>query len=124
MRTFALLLLLLNLLFWAYVEYLAPRTSSDALAQQVQPERLRLLSNTEVAQLPASSGPACLEFGPLDTITLAMAKDRVRGIQPQIVLAERYGEDGAYLEMRRSSDAVRKAMSELLGGEKAGVCAN
>jgi hypothetical protein len=123
MRLFALILLLANLLFWSYTEYFAPRTSGNALAQQVHPERMRLLSNAEIAQLPTANGPACIEFGPLDNATLATAKDKVRKLQPRIVLAERYGGEGAFLELRRASDAVRKAMSELLGGDNAGVCA-
>ena len=124
MRLLVLTLLLANLALWAFMEYLAPQGKPDVPAQQVSPEKMRLLSSTEIAQMPASSGPACVEFGPLKEDTFDLAEEKARSLQPGISLAERRTETGIFLELRAPSDNVRKQLSEFLTGVSAGICAS
>lgn len=122
MRLLVLLFLLANLALWAYMEYVAPQGRPNAVAQQINPEKMRLLSSAEITQMPAASGPACVEFGPLDENAFALARESARRLQANLSAVERRTEAGIYLELRAPSDQVRKQLSELLPGVSAGIC--
>jgi hypothetical protein len=70
MRTVVLLLVLANLTFFVYTRLDSTREGEDArLAEQVQPDKIRLLTPQQVAALGPSKVAAladvCLEWGPI-----------------------------------------------------------
>lgn len=96
MRVFLLVLVLANLLLLAY-QYYAPQQSpaaQSALTQQLQPERIRLLSQDEVARMTTGSkSAACFELGPLVPNDLGRAQDAIKALQGSVKLSERRTEE-------------------------------
>ncbi|HKO88882.1 MAG TPA: hypothetical protein VJU83_10265 [Burkholderiales bacterium] len=122
MRLLVLILFLANLALWSYREYLVPQMKIDAAAQQVNPEKMRLLKSEEGVE-PLSENAGCIVFGPLDETKLSEAKERARSLQAGLAMSERKTEAGTYLELREPTDEVRKQLSDLLPGIDAGNCA-
>jgi SPOR domain len=77
-RALALLLLLANLSFFAFTRLDASRDGEMArLAEQVQPDKIKLLTSQQVAALGpakvAALADVCLEWGPLSEVDRARA---------------------------------------------------
>ncbi|HKY01133.1 MAG TPA: hypothetical protein VJM53_01125 [Burkholderiales bacterium] len=123
MRAVVLLLVLANLGLWAYMDYVAPQQRGATLAQQVQPERLKLIAGIDGAEVVAAASQACIEFGPLDESALARAKDTARTLQANISMAERRTETAIFLELREPSEIVVKQLGDSLKGASSGPCA-
>lgn len=121
MRLFALLLIFANLALWGYRDFAAPRLRGSALAQQVHPERLRLIGAAELMR-SEKQAPPCVAFGPLDDAKLALAKMAARDLQNDISMAERRGDKGSYLELRSPSEALRGELATMLGEAREEVC--
>ena len=87
MRIVVLILLLANVALFAYLDYgaQADRDVSKAMAQQVQPERIRLMTEQEVAALQPGAAP-CLEVGPLTSAALSAARDAFAAVRPALLV--------------------------------------
>lgn len=92
MRLFFFLLLLANVAFYAYANYLADGRSieSQLLDQQINPEKIRVLSSAEVAaravrRPDAPAAGACLELGAFGAIDAAKVQEAL----VQLALGER-----------------------------------
>ena len=95
MRVAFLLLVLANILFFAYRYYATHYAVSDfdPVAQQLRPERIRVISPEELARLAASRrSAACLEIGPLATGDVARAEDAVAALGAGLKLSRRVEE--------------------------------
>jgi hypothetical protein len=92
MRAAFFVLLFANAAFFAYrfyvTEYAAPAT--DPVAQQLQPERIRIVQPDELARIAASRrGVACLELGPVAAAEAARAEEAVAGLAAGLKVAQR-----------------------------------
>jgi hypothetical protein len=117
MRIVVLILLLANVALLAYLDHDAQRTrdQSAVAAQQVKPERIRLMTAQEVAALqPAAS--VCLEIGPLDTATLAKARQAIEVLQPVPRMTERRDQANVFLQIRDVPDGMRARVKEIAAG--------
>jgi len=128
MRIVVLILLLANVALFAYLDYdaQAKRDVSKAMAQQVQPERIRLMTEQEVAALKPGAA-ACLEVGPLNSGDVSQARGAFEELQPAPQLTERSDPDrgASYLQLRNVPDAVRAqvdAIAARFGGAALRVC--
>ena len=95
MRIAFLLLVLANILFFAYryyvTQYAVP--DFDPVTQQLRPERIRVISPDELARLAASRRSAvCLEIGPLATVDLTRAEDAVAALGAGLKVGRRVEE--------------------------------
>jgi len=95
MRIAFLLLVLANFLLFAYryyvTQYAVP--DFDPVAQQLRPERIRVISPDELARLAASRRSAvCLEIGPLATVDLTRAEDAVAALGAGLKVGRRVEE--------------------------------
>jgi hypothetical protein len=94
-------LLLANVAFpaYTYLAATADRDRANALAQQIDPERIRIVSPEEAARIAASrksaAAPACLEWGAFATTELAKAVEAIEGLAPGLKTRERRVEDAA-----------------------------
>jgi hypothetical protein len=83
MRRACLLLLLANVLFFAtryYTENIIGRNTSP-LVQQIQPEKIKLLSAADVQRVTVTRpGIACVELGPIATLEAKRAEGEVARI--------------------------------------------
>lgn len=131
MRALFLLLLLANIVFFAWSRYVAPDAGSDAapLARQIEPQKLKVVMPGELpppAPAPVSSRPApipvaavkCIEWG---SFTIADAPRAEKALEPLALgarLAQRRTEEMAAWwvfippQTNGRSSAIRKA-SEL-----------
>ena len=126
MRIVVLMLLLANVALLAWLDYDAQRTrdESKALAQQVRPERIRLMSPQEVAALQPGAG-ACLEIGPLAAADAARARESFSALRPAPATRERQEGDAVYVQLRQLSAATRAEVEEIreaLGGAPLRAC--
>ena len=114
MRTLVLLLALANVVLFAYRDYIANQdaAAAPALAQQIQPHRIRLLSAEELALRPETA-KACLELGPLDHEALGRVKDALSSVAGTARLGERGSEPAFYAQVRGASDALHKRLLEV-----------
>ncbi len=126
MRIVVLIMLLANVALLAYLDYDAQRTreQSAVAAQQVKPERIRLMTPQEVAALqPAAS--ICLEIGPLDQVTLAKVRQAIEALQPPPRMTERQDQANVFLQIRDVSDGVHarvKGIAAGFGGAELRLC--
>lgn len=128
MRIVVLIMLLANVALYAYLDYdaQAERDVSRAMAQQVQPERIRLMTAQEVAALKPGAG-ACLEVGPLTAADMSSAREAFAAVRPAPNLTERTDADtgAVYIQLRAVPDAVRErveAIAARFGGASLRVC--
>jgi hypothetical protein len=94
MRAAVLLLILANLLLFGYTQLdREGRSEAVRLAQQVQPERLRLLSSREVAALAPSKVAAladvCVEWGPFAEADRRRAEADIEPLQLGRLVSQR-----------------------------------
>jgi len=131
MRIIVLLLLFANITLFAYTKLDAASGEAARLTQQVQPEKIRLLSPPEVAALGpskiASLNDVCVELGPLSDAERGRALAELEPLALGRVLSQKRVEaDGAYwvnLSAFPNRAAAEKRVAELraLGVREAAV---
>ncbi|MFM9971442.1 MAG: hypothetical protein ACKVQK_23930 [Burkholderiales bacterium] len=99
MRPFVLLLLLANLAFYAWAQYVPDAASPEAqlMAQQINPESIRLLSAPQVAARkpePAKT-VACMEWSGLAIDDIPNAQQVLLPVSPGVKISERKTEETA-----------------------------
>lgn len=120
-RIAVLVLLLANIMAFAYLDYDARRVDDGAAqAQQVHPERIRLMTAQEVAALQRGDG-ACVEIGPFAASDAARMRESVATLQPVPEVSERRDEavlnaPNIFLHLRGLSDAGRGRVREIIAG--------
>jgi hypothetical protein len=95
MRTAFFVLLFANAAFFAYRFYVThyANPGSDPIAQQIQPERVRIVQPEALARLAASRrGVACIELGPVATTEAARAEEAVGGLAGGLKVSRRVDE--------------------------------
>ena len=108
MRAFFLLLLAVNLAFFAWVKYYAPSDSardSEPLRRQIKPDSIRILAGAELAGLPVlkpkppveapAAQAACIEWG---GFAIAEGPRAEKALEPLAL--------GARLSQRRSDETA------------------
>lgn len=96
MRTFFLLLLLANVAFFGYRYYVAQQLTrhSSPSAQQVDPERIRIVTADQYARIVASRrGAGCIELGPLAVNEATRAEEAVAGLADGLKVSARRAEE-------------------------------
>ncbi len=115
MRLVFFLLLLANVMFFAWTRFGPDLAVSETflLAQQINPEAIRLLDQREMAQVaarkPEPTGLACLEWGALSPGDVARAQALVAGFAPNAKIIERRLEESAAYWVFMPPQATRQA---------------
>ena len=139
MRTLFLLLLAVSLGFFAWTHFFAapdPAIDLQPLAQQVQPEKLRIVQESELAKVPPPAAPkpkpaappppapppepaplACLEWGSFSPADAVRAAQRLEPLALGARLAQYRGEETAgwwvYIPPQANRAAAQKKAVEL-----------
>ena len=136
MRTLFLLLLAASLGFFAWARFLAapdPAIDSQPLAQQIEPEKLRVVAESELARTPPPAAPkpkpvpapvapepaplACLEWGSFSPADAARAEQRLEPLALGARLAQYRGEETAgwwvFIAPQPNRGAAQKKAAEL-----------
>jgi hypothetical protein len=119
-RTLFFALLLANVAFFAwryYVENYSSR-AADPVAQQLQPERVKLVPPEELARMAASRRQGtCLELGPVAAGDAARAEGAVNGLAAGLKVSVRRTEESArwwvYLPPLATRQAANQRVAEL-----------
>lgn len=84
MRTVFLLLLFVNAAFlgWTYYARSIGSQGERMTAQQLDPEKIHLVSRDEAAGLARTRLPGCVEWGPIAPADVARAEEALNGILP------------------------------------------
>lgn len=120
-RIAVLVLLLANIMAFAYLDYAARRADDVAAqAQQVHPERIRLMTAQEVAALQRGDS-ACVEIGPFAAPDAARMRESVATLQPVPEVSERRDEavlnaPNVFLRLRGLTDAGRGQVQQAAAG--------
>lgn len=120
-RIAVLVLLLANIMAFAYLDYDARRADDGAAqAQQVHPERIRLMTAQEVAALRRSD-VSCVEIGPFDASGAARMREAAATLQPVPEVTERRDEavlnaPNIFLRLRGVNDTGRGRLQEIVAG--------
>lgn len=97
MRTLFLTLAFANVAFFAwryYVENYSPVRGADPVAQQLQPERIRLVAPEDLARMAGGRRQAaCVELGPITAGDVARAEEAVSGIAAGLKVSQRRVEE-------------------------------
>jgi hypothetical protein len=97
MRLFALLLVLANVAFYAWAQYVPEAASPEAqlVAQQINPESIRLLSAPQAAARKPDPPKtvACMEWTGIGQDEIARAQETVLPISPGAKVSERRTEE-------------------------------
>jgi hypothetical protein len=135
-RTLFLLLLVAALGFFAWTRFFAapdPAIDPQPLAQQVQPEKLRIVQESELAKVPPPASPkpkpappspppepvplACLEWGSFSPADAVRAAQRLDPLALGARLAQYRGEETAgwwvYIPPQANRAAAQKKAAEL-----------
>lgn len=120
MRTLFFALVLANVAFFAwryYVDNYASRPA-DPVAQQLQPERIKLIAPEELARTASSRRQGiCLELGPVAAGDAARAEEAVNGLAAGLKVALRRTEESArwwvYLPPLATRQAATQRVAEL-----------
>ena len=137
MRILFLLLLAAGLGFYAWTRFLAapdPAIDVQPLARQLQPGKLRIVQESELAKVPPPAGPkpkpaappapppestplACLEWGSFSPADAVRAAQRLEPLALGARLAQYRGEETAgwwvYIPPQASRAAAQKKVAEL-----------
>lgn len=93
MRLLVLILLLVNLAFFAWVEYVPASPSGEAqlMAQQINPDAIRLLSAPQLAvtRKPAPRLVSCIEWSGFSQEDAARAQEAILPLSPGVQISER-----------------------------------
>ncbi len=100
MRLLVLLLLLANVAFYAWAQYVPESSSAEAqlMGQQINPESIRLLSAPQVAAARKPEPPktvSCIEWGAFSQGDVARAQEVVLPLSPGVQVSERKLEETA-----------------------------
>jgi len=90
-RTLFLILVFTNVAFFAsryYAEYF-PSRGADPVAQQLQPERIKLVAPDELARMVGRRQAACVELGPIAAGDAVRAEEAVSGIAAGLKVSQR-----------------------------------
>ena len=123
MRLVALLLLLANVAFFAWARY-APglgSLESHLVAQQIEPEAIRLLTPRQVAALgarqPEAKASSCVEWGAFNRADAARAQAAFEKLTTASRVSERRVEEAAgwwvYMPPQASRQAADQKVAEL-----------
>jgi SPOR domain len=91
-RTLFLILVFANVAFfaWRYYDEHFPSRGADPFAQQLYPERVKLVTPQELARLTGARRQAsCVELGPIAAGDAARAEEAVTGIAAGLKVAQR-----------------------------------
>ncbi len=120
MRTLFLALLFANVAFFAYRFYVTQYATGkgDPIAQQIQPERVRIIPPAELARLAASRrGVACIELGPVAAAEAARAEEAVGGLADGLKISQRRVDEAGrwwvYLPPLPTRAAANQRIAEL-----------
>lgn len=120
MRTLFLVLVLANVAFFGYRFYVTQHATRDLdpLAQQLQPERIRIISPEELARIAASRRRvACVELGPIAADDATRAEQAVTGVAAGLKLSQRRVEDPprwwVYIPPLATRQAAAQRVAEL-----------
>lgn len=127
MRAFFLLVVAANLGFFAWATYLSPQDATSdprPLAQQLDPDKLRILRAREANPPPAPAPEpiavgvaACIEWGGFALAEAARAETALEPLALGPRLAQRRSEETAgwwvYLPQQANRDAAQKKVGEL-----------
>jgi hypothetical protein len=119
-RTLFFALVLANVAFFAwryYVDHFSSR-AADPVAQQLQPERIKLIPPEDLARMAASRRQGiCLELGPVAAGDAARAEEAVNGLAAGLKVALRRTEDSTrwwvYLPPFATRQAATQRVAEL-----------
>jgi len=120
MRTAFFVLLFANAAFFAYrfyvTQYANPAT--DPIAQQLQPERIRIVQPEDLARLAASRrGVACLELGPVAAGDAARAEEAAGALSGGLKVSQRRVDDATrwwvYIPPLPTRAAANQRVAEL-----------
>lgn len=92
MRTFFLILVFVNVAFfaWRYYDEHFPSRGADPFAQQLHPEKVKLVTPEELARMTGVRRQgACVELGPIATGDVARAEEAVSAIAAGLKVAQR-----------------------------------
>jgi hypothetical protein len=94
MRLLVLILLLANVAFYAWVQYVPESASAEAqlMVQQINPESIRLLSASQVVAERKAEPPkvvSCVEWSGLSSEDIARAQEAVLPLSPGVQVTER-----------------------------------
>ena len=89
MRAAVLLLIVVNVVLFAYARLdRAARSEAGRLGEQVQPERIKLLSPQEVAAR-GPARPVCVEWGPFAEADRVRAQAEIESLAPARLVSQR-----------------------------------
>jgi len=120
MRTVFFVLVFANVVFLAYryyvTHYAAP--AADPYAQQLQPERIRIVPPEELPRLAASRrGAACLELGPIGAGDAARAEEAVTALAGGAKVTQRRADEPSrwwvYIAPLPTRQAAAQRVAEL-----------
>jgi cell division septation protein DedD len=119
-RTLFLILVLADVAFfaWRYYDEHFPSRGADPFAQQLHPERVKLVAPEELARMTgARRQAACVELGPIAAGDAARAEEAVSGIAAGLKVAQRRAEEPArwwvYLPPLPTRQAAAQRAAEL-----------
>jgi hypothetical protein len=119
-RTLFLILVFANVAFfaWRYYDEHFPSRGADPFAQQLHPERVKLVTPEELARLTGARRPgACVELGPIAVGDAARAEEAVSGIAAGLKVAQRRAEEPGrwwvYLPPLATRQAAAQRTAEL-----------
>ena len=119
MRTVFLVLLFVNAIFlaWTYYSRSIGSQGERMIAQQLDPEKIRLVSRDEAERLARARLPGCVEWGPIAPADAARAEEALNGIIPgakleQVTRSESSGW-WVYVPPLASRQAANQRVAEL-----------
>jgi hypothetical protein len=120
MRTAFFVLLFANAAFFAYRFYVTQyaKPATDPMAQQIQPDRIRIVQPEELARLAASRrGVACIELGPIAAAEAARAEEVVGALAGGLKISQRRVDDATrwwvYIPPLPTRAAANQRVAEL-----------
>ena len=126
MRLFVLILLLANLAFYGWAQYVPEMSSPEAqlLAQQINPDSIRLLSATQAAarkseppKPAASKTVSCMEWNGFGLDEIARAQEVLLLVSPGVKVTERKTEEATgwwiYLPPQANRQGAVQKVDEL-----------
>ncbi|HSD43783.1 MAG TPA: SPOR domain-containing protein [Burkholderiales bacterium] len=96
MRALFLVLVFANVAFfaWRYFADHFPSRGADPVAQQLQPERIKLVTPEELARMAGSRAQAgCIELGPIPVADARRAEEAVTGIAAGLKVSQRRADE-------------------------------
>jgi hypothetical protein len=120
MRTAFFVLLFANVAFFAYRFYVThyANPATDPIAQQIQPERIRIVQPEELARLAASRrGVACIELGPVAAADATRAEEAAGALAGGLKVSQRRVDEAArwwvYIPPLPTRAAANQRVAEL-----------